>query len=79
MARHPFLSPGWIDAARQVQSEQAEPDSIAPVEVRMNLVVEDVPFGSGVIDAHVLVVEAVDAIRTIGAHAWRDDGELPAS
>ncbi|MHB1597360.1 MAG: SCP2 sterol-binding domain-containing protein [Acidimicrobiales bacterium] len=52
MPKYAFLSPEWIEAARAVQSEHAtsvEPPALA---VRMNLVVEDVPFGEPTLDAH---------------------------
>lgn len=50
---HPFLSDPWIDAARQIHDEYR--GRTAPVDqpVRMNLIVTDVPFGTGAIDAHV--------------------------
>lgn len=52
MPKYAFLSPEWIEAARAVQNEHAtsvEPPALA---VRMNLVVEDVPFGEPTLDAH---------------------------
>ena len=53
MAEFLFLSPDWIEAARQVRAEYADrtPTS-SPVAMRMNLVVNDVPFGHGPLDAH---------------------------
>lgn len=53
MARHAFLSPEWIEAAREVH--KAHPTVAGPslVALRMNLVVEDVPFGGRSLDAHV--------------------------
>ena len=52
MAKHEFLSPEWTEAARSVRREYA--GSLAPpaVPVRMNLVVNEVPFGEGTVDAH---------------------------
>ncbi|HZQ59301.1 MAG TPA: SCP2 sterol-binding domain-containing protein [Acidimicrobiales bacterium] len=50
--RYPFLSPGWIDAARAVYAKhRAEAPPLA-VPIRANLVITDVPFGDGPIDAH---------------------------
>lgn len=53
MATHPFLSPEWIDEARRIHDEYRGRSAPAPGDVRVNLVVTDVPFGSGSIDAHV--------------------------
>ncbi len=52
MATYAFLSPEWVRAARAIQAEhlvEAEPPAQG---VRMNLVVRDVPFGEGRLDAH---------------------------
>ena len=53
MATHPFLSPEWIDEARQINDEYRGRTAPVPAEVKVNLVVTDVPFGSGSLDAHV--------------------------
>ena len=53
MATHPFLSPEWIDEARGINDEYRGRTAPVPAEVRVNLVVTDVPFGSGSLDAHV--------------------------
>lgn len=47
----PFLSDEWIDAARALRAQHQGPAAQPPV--RMNLVVEEVPFGSGSLEAHV--------------------------
>jgi hypothetical protein len=55
---YPFLSDEWIEAARTIRTELeaasgAEvvvPEAVA--DLRINLVVEDVPFGQGVVNAH---------------------------
>ena len=55
MAKHPFLSDEWIEEARRIRAEGAA-DGTAPAvphAVRMNLVVTEVPFSSGSIDAHI--------------------------
>lgn len=52
MATYEFLSPEWIDAARTIREKyqaDAEPPS-API--RMNLTVEGVPHGDGLLEAH---------------------------
>jgi hypothetical protein len=54
----PFLSDDWIEAARTIRdeleaasgAEVVVPDAVA--DLRINLVVEDVPFGQGVVNAH---------------------------
>lgn len=52
MATHAFLSPEWVQAAREIQAAHLA-DAEPPVEgLRMNLVVRDVPFESGRLDAH---------------------------
>jgi hypothetical protein len=53
VATHPFLSPEWIDEARRIHDEYRGKTAPVPAEVRVNLVVTDVPFGSGSLDAHV--------------------------
>jgi hypothetical protein len=52
MAAYPFLSPEWTEAARELRAEYADTVPPAPVTMRMNLVVNDVPFGDGPLDAH---------------------------
>jgi hypothetical protein len=45
-----FLSDEWIDAATKIRDEVG---SVAgPVPVKMNLVIVEVPFGTGSIEAH---------------------------
>ena len=52
MATHKFLSPEWMEAARTIREELE--GEVPPPEhsVRMNQVITDVPFGTGVIHAH---------------------------
>ena len=55
MPTHPFLSDEWIEEARRIRAE-AEAEGVAPNvanAVRMNLVITDVPFGPGSVDAHI--------------------------
>ena len=51
MPQYPFLSEKWIVEARKIRDEyhHAIPD-VPPIA--MNLVVNEVPFGTGTIDAH---------------------------
>lgn len=52
MATHPFLSDEWITEARGIHDEYRGRGAAVPAEVRMNLIVTDVPFGTGSLDAH---------------------------
>lgn len=49
---YPFLSPGWIEAARAVYTRHRAAAPAVTVPVKANLVITDVPFGDGPIDAH---------------------------
>jgi SCP-2 sterol transfer family protein len=52
---YPFLSDEWIVEARKIRSEVPPPagGDVAPATVvRMNQVINEVPFGSGTLDAH---------------------------
>ena len=52
MAVYPFLSDEWVAEARRIREEHAVTAEPAH-QMRMNLVVTEVPFGDGPIDAHV--------------------------
>ncbi|HVC25095.1 MAG TPA: SCP2 sterol-binding domain-containing protein [Acidimicrobiales bacterium] len=52
MPKYAFLSPEWIEAARAVTQERADGAPAAAASVRMNLVVEEMPFGDATVDAH---------------------------
>jgi putative sterol carrier protein len=52
MAQYPFLSSEWVEEARKIRSEYEGRAGTVPHQMRMNLVVIDVPFGEGSIDAH---------------------------
>ncbi|MCU1379427.1 MAG: hypothetical protein JWN29_2410 [Acidimicrobiales bacterium] len=52
MATHPFLSTEWIDEARRIHEEYRGRTAPVPVVVRVNLIITDVPFGNGNLDAH---------------------------
>lgn len=49
---HPFLSDEWIDAARAIREEYRGQAPPAAHVVRMNLVVNEVPFGEATLQAH---------------------------
>lgn len=51
--RYAFLSDAWLEAARAIYARYAGEVAPAAASVRINLVVEGVPFGSGTLDAHV--------------------------
>jgi hypothetical protein len=52
MAQFPFLSDEWVDEARRIREEFDGQGAAVPHQMRMNLVINEVPFGSGSIDAH---------------------------
>ena len=51
MAKYPFLSEEWMDAARAIREEYRGKAPSAHV-VKMNQIITDVPFGEGTIEAH---------------------------
>jgi hypothetical protein len=53
MAQYPFLSDEWLEETRQIRAEYEDRVPEIPVSVRMNQVIHEVPFGSGVIHAYV--------------------------
>jgi putative sterol carrier protein len=52
MATFPFLSNEWIGEAHKIREEYEGRGATVPHRVRMNLVVTEVPFGTGDVDAH---------------------------
>jgi putative sterol carrier protein len=50
--KYQFLSPEWTDAAKRIRAEVGHLEPEAAILVRMNFVVNEVPFGDGAIDAH---------------------------
>lgn len=57
MAEYPFLSDEWLEEARRIREEFAGSGGGVPHKVRMNLVVTEVPFGEGSVDAHMDTTE----------------------
>ncbi len=53
MATYEFLSDDWLAEARAIRAEFEGKGAAIVHSIRMNLVVNEVPFGDGVIDAHV--------------------------
>jgi putative sterol carrier protein len=52
VATHPFLSDEWINAATAIREEYRGKGTATPHVVKMNMVITEVPFGDGTIDAH---------------------------
>jgi hypothetical protein len=51
---YPFLSDEWVAEVRRIRAEHpAAASSGAPISIRMNQVITDVPFGEGVVKAHI--------------------------
>ena len=65
---HPFLSDEWLAAARALREEFADHAPAIDHEVRINLVIVDVPFGAGTTEAHV---------DTSGGTLFMELGHLP--
>ena len=53
MKQYQFLSDEWVAEARRIRAEFKGKAPEIPVSVRMNQIINDVPFGSGTIEAHV--------------------------
>lgn len=51
--KHPFLSDGWIEAARDIRRRHEH--EIPPIghAVRINVVTRGAPFGSGTVEGHI--------------------------
>ncbi|MGI8686193.1 MAG: SCP2 sterol-binding domain-containing protein [Acidimicrobiales bacterium] len=49
---HPFLSDGWIAAAREIREEFKDQVPAGEHAVKLNQVITDVPFGDGTLNAH---------------------------
>jgi putative sterol carrier protein len=52
VAKYPFLSDEWMDAAMKIRDEYKGKGAPAPHVVRMNQIITDVPFGDGTIETH---------------------------
>lgn len=49
---YPFLSDEWLAEAQNIREEFKDKSPAVPHVVQMNLVVTEVPFGEGSVDAH---------------------------
>ncbi|MDE3087694.1 MAG: SCP2 sterol-binding domain-containing protein [Acidobacteriota bacterium] len=52
MATYPFLSDEWVGEARKIRQEFEGKGGTVPHQIRMNLVITEVPFAEAAIDAH---------------------------
>src|SRR4051812_34115653 len=52
VAKYAFLSDEWIDAAKAVYDEYKGKTQPVPHAIKMNMVISEVPFGDGSVDAH---------------------------
>jgi hypothetical protein len=50
--KHAFLSPEWVEAAREIYAQAAAESDAPPAPLRMNLVIEGVPFAAEGFAAH---------------------------
>lgn len=50
---YPFLSDEWLEAARALRHDYADRLPEVTIEVRLNQVITDVPFGEGTVHAYV--------------------------
>jgi hypothetical protein len=66
---HPFLSNEWIEAARAVHLEYEGRLPPPPLPVRANVVVTQVPHGTGRVEGHV---------DTTGGNLTVDHGHVPS-
>jgi len=52
VSSYPFLSEQWVEEARRIRAEYRGKTPPVTVPVRMNQIINEVPFGDGVIHAH---------------------------
>ncbi len=53
VSAYPFLSAEWIEAARQLRARHADDLPSPPAEVRLNVVVTDIPHRDGDLQGHI--------------------------
>jgi putative sterol carrier protein len=53
VAKYPFLSPQWVEAARTIRDDYRGKIPPTAHVMRLNQVITEVPFGDGTINAHV--------------------------
>ena len=64
MTRYPFLSEEWIQQTRLIREEFKDRAPAVTMTVRMNQIISDVPFGAGVVHAHLDTSSGVLDIET---------------
>ncbi len=64
MTRYPFLSEEWIQQTRLIREEFKDRAPAVTMSVRMNQIISDVPFGVGVVHAHLDTSSGVLDIET---------------
>ena len=64
MSQFPFLSDEWVDEARKIRQEYEGRAGTTAHQMRMNLVIIEVPFGDGSIDAHIDTTEGALKLET---------------
>jgi hypothetical protein len=93
VVQFPFLSDEWLAEARRIRAEYRDRTPAIPVSVRMNQIIQDVPFGDGTIRAHIDTssgqleletghLDAPDLTITIGYHTAKAilvDGDAQAA
>ncbi|MDQ2729710.1 MAG: SCP2 sterol-binding domain-containing protein [Actinomycetota bacterium] len=67
MAKYAFLSDEWVSEAHKIRAEYQDRTPEIPIPVKMNLIVKDVPFGDGAVQAH---------LDTTAGHLDLDVGHL---
>ncbi len=83
MSKFAFLSPEWIAEAKKIRDESGGANGVMPGSIKMNLIITEVPFGEGALDAHVDTteqnvdidlghLEAADVKITIGYDTAKD-------
>jgi len=64
VTRYPFLSEEWIQQTRLIREEFKDRAPAVTMTVRMNQIISDVPFGEGVVHAHLDTSSGVLDIET---------------
>ena len=64
VTRYPFLSEEWIQQTRLIREEFKDRAPAVTMSVRMNQIISDVPFGVGVVHAHLDTSSGVLDIET---------------
>lgn len=75
MTAHAFLSDEWIAAAEEIHAEFSDRTEAIEEEVRLNITVRGVPFGSGELEGHI----DTSAGNTIPQWGFLDDPQATIS